>query len=593
MIFPAKLIVICCLFLIKPSTGEGDDAKTTTQSPPLTTPFTNSSTTSNSTVNATTTTVTTTTTTPKPEESAEEKEKHGSMTIFFVLSVLGLCIITIHFLIKTKFSYLPESVAIVFVGAMLGGLIQLLKKYNLADWEKEELFDPTIFFLILLPPIIFESGYNLHKGNFFANIGSIIVFAVFGTVISAVIVGGVIYILGKGNIIHPLTSKESFVFGSLISAVDPVATLAIFHALNVDPLLNMLVFGESILNDAVAIVLTRAVLNSTTFMSSVVAFVKIFFGSSLIGVVSAALSALITKYVDLRQHPSLELGMMFIFAYAPYGLAEGLQLSGIMAILFCGIVMSHYTHFNLSPVSQITVQHLFRTAAFVGETCVFAYLGMSIFSYDHKFEAAFIIWSIVLILVGRAVNIFPLTFVLNYFRETKISRRNQLIMWFSGLRGAIAFALAINLDSLEEDKRRLLVTTTLVIVLFTLLVLGGSTLPLLKCMDRRERNNENEGQLSLSKTAAEGSAVEAEQLTDDEWRLTKRIAMKGFTKIDAKYLVPFLTRKVTRQELRNAQHEMQKLTSQWYSEVRDSPDTSDIEVEFQQPTRKIASTDNL
>lgn len=49
----------------------------------------------------------------------------------------------------------------------------------------------------------------------------------------------------------------SFAFGSLISAVDPVATLAIFHALDVDPTLNMLVFGESILNDAVSIVMTK------------------------------------------------------------------------------------------------------------------------------------------------------------------------------------------------------------------------------------------------------------------------------------------------------------------------------------------------
>lgn len=272
--------------------------------------------------------------------------------------------------------------------------------------------------------------------------------------------------------------------------------------------------------------------------------------------------------------------MMFIFAYAPYGLAEGLQLSGIMAILFCGIVMSHYTHFNLSPVSQITIQHLFRTAAFVAETCVFAYLGMSIFSYDHQFEAPFIIWSIVLILVGRAVNIFPLSFILNYFRETKITRQNQLIMWFSGLRGAIAFALALNLDGFEEDKRRLLVTTTLVIVLFTLLGLGGSTLPLLKCLARNQSDNENDDRLTLSKTAAEGSAVEAEQLTDDEWRLSRRITLKGFTKIDAKYIIPFFTRRITRQELRNAQHEMQRLTQQWYSEVRESPDTSEAEVEF-------------
>ena len=109
-----------------------------------------------------------------------------------------------------------------------------------------EAFSPTMFFLILLPPIIFESGYNLHKGNFFQvnhywfnplhswhfslqNIGSILVFAILGTAISALVVGGGIYLLGLADVVYPLTFVQSFAFGSLISAVDPVATLAIFQ----------------------------------------------------------------------------------------------------------------------------------------------------------------------------------------------------------------------------------------------------------------------------------------------------------------------------------------------------------------------------
>lgn len=533
-------------------------------------------------VNVTTTTTrtpqttTTTTTTTEPPQTSEEREKHGSMTIFFVLSVLALCILSIHMLIKTKFAYLPESVAVVVLGAMVGGIIKLLQQYKLGNWQQEELFDPTLFFLVILPPIIFESGYNLHKGNFFANLGSILVFAIFGTLISAVVVGGGIYLLGRAKIATALTVQESFAFGSLISAVDPVATLAIFHALNADPLLNMLVFGESILNDAVAIVLTKAILSDgSSFMGSCGAFVKIFFGSSAIGVLFALSSALILKHIDLRQHPSLELGMMFIFSYAPYGLAEGLQLSGIMAILFCGIVMSHYTHFNLSPVTQVTVQHLFRTAAFVSETLIFAYLGMSIFSYEHNFEAAFVIWSIVLILVARAVNVFPLANLLNYFRETKIKRNFQIIMWFSGLRGAIAFALAINLEGFDPEKQKLLVTTTLVIVLFTVLILGGSTLPLVKLLKATSQDG-----LTLSKTQAEGSAVEAEQLTDDEWRLSRRLTLKGFTKVDARFLIPFFTRRITRQEVIDARQQMQRLTSQWYSELQASPEDSEVEVDI-------------
>lgn len=69
--------------------------------------------------------------------------------------------------------------------------------------------------------------------------------------------------------------------------------------------------------------------------------------------------------MDFRKTPSLELALLFIFAYLPYGLAEAISLSGIMAILACSITMSQYTHFNISPISQITMQQTFRTISFV------------------------------------------------------------------------------------------------------------------------------------------------------------------------------------------------------------------------------------
>ena len=78
------------------------------------------------------------------------------------------------------------------------------------------------------------------------------------------------------------------------------------------------------------------------------------------------------KYVNFRENYSLEFAMWFLFAFGPYFLAEGLQLSGIMAVLFCGIVMSHYTHYNLTPVTQVTVQQTMRTVSFLAGigTCV-------------------------------------------------------------------------------------------------------------------------------------------------------------------------------------------------------------------------------
>lgn len=273
---------------------------------------------------------------PLPEKSSAEDEHNSSMAIFFVLCILALGILLIHLMLQTGFSYLPESVVIVFLGALIGMIINLMSIKNIANWRKEEAFSPTAFFLVLLPPIIFESGYNLHKGNFFQNIGSILLFAIVGTAISAFVIGAGIYLLGLAQVVYKLSFVESFAFGSLISAVDPVATVAIFHALDVDPVLNMLVFGESILNDAVAIVLTTAVLDSNdpfmskgeAILSAINRFWLMFFASAGIGVLFALVSALLLKHVDLRKNPSLEFGMMLVFTYAPYVLAEGIHLSG-------------------------------------------------------------------------------------------------------------------------------------------------------------------------------------------------------------------------------------------------------------------------
>ncbi|XP_017913500.1 PREDICTED: sodium/hydrogen exchanger 8 isoform X1 [Capra hircus] len=542
-------------------------------------------------------------------EQAQQEEQSSGMTIFFSLLVLAICIILVHLLIRYRLHFLPESVAVVSLGILMGAVIKIIEFKKLANWKEEEMFRPNMFFLLLLPPIIFESGYSLHKGNFFQNIGSITLFAVFGTAISAFVVGGGIYFLGQGfffvcvcvfvcfilqaDVISKLNMTDSFAFGSLISAVDPVATIAIFNALHVDPVLNMLVFGESILNDAVSIVLTNTAEGLTrknmsdvsgwqTFLQALGYFLKMFFGSAALGTLTGLISALVLKHVDLRKTPSLEFGMMIIFAYLPYGLAEGTSLSGIMAILFSGIVMSHYTHHNLSPVTQILMQQTLRTVAFLCETCVFAFLGLSIFSFPHKFEISFVIWCIVLVLFGRAVNIFPLSYLLNFFRDHKITPKMMFIMWFSGLRGAIPYALSLHLDLEPMEKRQLIGTTTIVIVLFTILLLGGSTMPLIRLVDIEGAKARRRGRkdVNLSKTEKMGNTVESEhlsELTEEEYEAhyIRRQDLKGFLWLDAKYLNPFFTRRLTQEDLHHGRIQMKTLTNKWYEEVRQGPSGSE------------------
>ncbi|XP_008060131.1 sodium/hydrogen exchanger 8 isoform X5 [Carlito syrichta] len=422
-------------------------------------------------------------------EQAQQEEQSSGMTIFFSLLVLAICIILVHLLIRYRLHFLPESVAVVSLGILMGAVIKIIEFKKLANWKEEEMFRPNMFFLLLLPPIIFESGYSLHKGNFFQNIGSITLFAVFGTAISAFVVGGGIYFLGQADVISKLNMTDSFAFGSLISAVDPVATIAIFNALHVDPVLNMLVFGESILNDAVSIVLTNTAEGLTrknmsdvsgwqTFLQALDYFLKMFFGSAALGTLTGLISALVLKHIDLRKTPSLEFGMMIIFAYLPYGLAEGISLSG--------------------------------------------------------------------------------------------------------LRGAIPYALSLHLDLEPMEKRQLIGTTTIVIVLFTILLLGGSTMPLIRLVDiedararRRSRKDVN-----LSKTEKMGNTVESEhlsELTEEEYEAhyVRRQDLKGFLWLDAKYLNPFFTRRLTQEDLHHGRIQMKTLTNKWYEEVRQGPSGSE------------------
>ncbi|KAK2851521.1 hypothetical protein Q5P01_007797 [Channa striata] len=589
--------------LIKPDRDDGHNAKDPQQEGQSVSKSNDTENYSNDTLHSTTTPVKPTTPappTPKPilpvqtGVKAQEEEQSSGLTIFFSLLVIGICIILVHLLIKFKLHFLPESVAVVSLGILMGGFIKIIEFQELANWKEEEMFRPNMFFLLLLPPIIFESGYSLHKGNFFQNIGSITLFAVIGTAFSAFIVGGGIYFLGQADVIYKMTMTDSFAFGSLISAVDPVATIAIFNALNVDPVLNMLVFGESILNDAVSIVLTNTaegffsrsdnsmVTGWETFLQALGYFLQMFFGSAALGTLTGLISALFLKHFDLRKTPSLEFGMMIIFAYLPYGLAEGIKLSGIMSILFAGIVMSHYTHHNLSPVTQILMQQTLRTVAFMCETCVFAFLGLSIFSFPHKFEISFVIWCIVLVLLGRAVNIFPLSFLLNFFRDHKITPKMMFIMWFSGLRGAIPYALSLHLGLEPIEKRQLIGTTTIIIVLFTILLLGGGTMPLIRIMDIEDSQSrrKNKKDINLSKTEKMGNTIESEhlsELTEEEYEahIYQRQDLKGFMWLDAKYLNPFFTRRLTQEDLLHGRIQMKTLTNKWYEEVRQGPSGSE------------------
>ena len=305
-----------------------------------------------------------------------------------------------------------------------------------------------------------------------------------------------------------LTNLHSVLFGSLISATDPVTVLAIFTQLRVDKTLYTLVFGESVMNDAVAIVLYRTVLrfepnacgNGDNGGDGVDAgdvfkaggfFVTVFVGSTLIGAVVGLSSALLHKRGWFHDGSEtvrvMEASLVLLPPYIAYMAAESMQLSGIVAILFCGIIMNHYTKWNLTDEARGVVTAFFEIIAYVAETFVFIYIGTVFFLSTHRLaEVGFTMLALVAVLLARAVNIYPLSAIINLFRrgDDRISLNQQHMLFFSGLRGGIAFALAIQAkqDLGDTSDAQLILDSTLVIVLFTVWVNGGLAPTFLRCL---------------------------------------------------------------------------------------------------------------
>jgi NhaP-type Na+/H+ or K+/H+ antiporter len=183
----------------------------------------------------------------------------GGVTLAICLQLLGVALALVagevlHQLGLTE--RVPESLATIAVGALLGVAMRALDGRTLAAAAFSEHF----FMLALLPIVIYESGYSLAQGVFFANIRPIAVFAVVGTMVSAAVTSAVIAwgVGTPGWGLPPLSAWECATLGALLSATDPVATLAVFGSLRVEPRLNALTYGESVLNDAIGIVLFRA-----------------------------------------------------------------------------------------------------------------------------------------------------------------------------------------------------------------------------------------------------------------------------------------------------------------------------------------------
>ncbi|KAJ7319721.1 hypothetical protein JRQ81_019232 [Phrynocephalus forsythii] len=345
----------------------------------------------------------------------------------------------------------PESCLLILVGLILGGIIFGVQE------KSPPVMKSDVFFLYLLPPIVLDAGYFMPTRLFFENFGTIFWYAVVGTLWNSLGIGislfGICQIEAFG--LSDITLLQSLLFGSLISAVDPVAVLAVFENIHVNEQLYILVFGESLLNDAVTVVsffkITLAMLNSSHFFMF--------------------LSAM--KVV-------IEPLFVFLYSYLAYITAEMFHS--------CAMTMNKYVEENVSQKSYTTIKYFMKMLSSVSETLIFIFMGVSTVGKNHEWNWAFVCFTLLFCLIWRALGVFVLTQIINVFRTIPITFKDQFIIAYGGLRGAICFSLVFLLPAAVFPRKKLFITAAIVVIFFTVFIQGITIRPLVEFLDVKRSN---------------------------------------------------------------------------------------------------------
>ncbi|RXN01145.1 Sodium/hydrogen exchanger 2 [Acipenser ruthenus] len=361
--------------------------------------------------------------------------------------------------------------------------------------ESPAVLTTDVFFLYLLPPIVLDAGYFMPTRLFFENCGTVLWFSVVGTLWNSIGIGislfGICQIEAFG--IQDINLQENLLFGTIISTVDPVAVLAVFEEININEQLYIVVFGESLYNDAITVALYSLFkyisqmdqVDSIDIFLGTADFFVVGFGGIMFGLLFGFVAAFTTRFTANTRE--LEPVFVFMYSYLAYLLAELFSLSSIMAIVTCALTMKYYVEENVSQRSCTTIRHFLKMWSSVSETLIFFFLGVTTVTSKHEWNWAYIGFTLIFCIVWRGLGVLVLAQIINNFRTIPFTFKDQFSMAYGGLRGAICFSLAFLLPD-TFPRRNLFTTAAVAVIIFTVFIQGITIRPLIDYLNVRRTN---------------------------------------------------------------------------------------------------------
>lgn len=443
----------------------------------------------------------------------EHKEFEGveARTITCICLWLVICFCTLHTMHLNDVHFVPETLVIIAQGVLLG----LSLKY----WAKAEfmqvthqLIRPNEFVaLLLLPPMMFESGWMMRRLDFISQLPFVLNFAIGGSLISILVIGHLLVITGRMGL-HPITHyRSAFTIASTISATDPVATLGTYSHLKVDPLLNVMVSGEALLNDLVAIVMfhifndeKKADVHTILSIHSFAAALRLLFGSIAVAFVVGVVHCLVLRLFQLQTSKKIEITILMITSYIGFALGELFEFSGIIATLVLGIMLGQYARPHLSMEGSLLTTFLLSQLCTLIDIVISLMIGMSFLLVGVDSNGSKLgLWLTICCVIARFCAVFPMGWLCNFEKRRIASRAGMdekdcnlltsshlFMIWHAGLRGAISLWLCMHIhewmDDIEGPGTRLAVETGVLILLVALTaIFASSTKTCLKMVGMR------------------------------------------------------------------------------------------------------------